>query len=245
MSLGLARMSLGFRTRGGFSIAGLLGTDTAAGYWNTNNAASLFQDASKTTAAGDTDLCRVVASSGGGAGDLSTSGDANRLTVAVSGGVTGLSYIDTAGYVMSNDGLDFTSLADCLVMVAIKPDLSTDNYGAIAQVNSATRYFGIYRDGVTTTLIDTATLGATRYVNGTASTAANQDEFHDELTDDTWHVLEWRGADITGAADVFFPAASIRGVGQLGPCLIAPTSLVGDHIDAIRTEIGAAVGLSL
>lgn len=238
------RLGLGLdvKTGGGVTIAGLLGTNASAGYWKPSNASTLWQDGFKTTAAGDGDPVRVVDASGGGAGQIDTSSDGNRLTLDITGGISSFVYPETGGYQFRMDEADFSGLGNALVMVAVKID-ATDTVGAIAQYAAPTGYLGRYQDGSVTSAIDTT---GTRYLDGDASPASNLDEFFHEIDDGAWHVYEARGVVMNaGQTLMYFPAATIRGTGNLGPMLVAPMALVSDNLDAIRTEIGAEVGLSL
>lgn len=238
MSLAL-NLSHGLLQRAsGFSISGLLGASTAAGYWNQNIATALWQELSRTTQAGDTDTCRVIDSAGGGAGQMQT---ATGMTVAVSGAITSLDYSNVAGEQMTIPSIDFTSLDDCLIMIAFKAD-PTDTAGALIRPNNPVDYYGHYQSGSALTDIDP---NGTRYLDGSSSTATTRGEWFTEAVDDAWHIYELRSADISAATGVTIPANTVRGLGTLGPVLVAPMSLVSGSLDAIRTEIGAEVGLSI
>ena len=141
-----------------------------------------------------------------------------------------------------------TSAMDC--MIAVRRDAATQAVcGLYESVSDANKVFGIAESGSGSGCVGSGAGTPTVWVDGvqlTGGTAVTRGTLHTALTVGEYHVLEFRGLDLsTWTASGFGLYTSYVLNGAQGGILLFPSSTPTADRDAARTWLGAKVGLTL
>ena len=141
-----------------------------------------------------------------------------------------------------------TSSMDCLI--AVRRDSAGNAVcGLYESVAEANKVFGIAESGSGSGCVGSGAGTPTVWVDGvqlTGGTAVTRGTLHTALTVGDYHVLEFRGLDLsTWTASGFGLYTSYVLNGAQGGILLFPSSTSTANRDAARTWLGAKVGLTL